>query len=80
MVTLTDAREASDHVLVSLAHFGDSSNTPWILLISFPAVQTEPTLTKFLLSLAVQLGLQFHLLRIHAALISYDSISTPHKL
>ena len=45
----------SGHLSESLA-----VNTPWLLATSFLAVQTEPTQTKFLLSL-VRLALQFHL-------------------
>ena len=51
---------------VGLAHFGESSDTPQLLPTSFLAVQTEPVLTKCLLSLVVQLLLQFNVCRICA--------------
>ena len=67
MVNWIVVHEASGHLLEGLAHFGDSSTTPWLLPTSFLAVQTEPVLPKFLLSLVVQLVLQFHVFRICAA-------------
>ena len=60
--------------------FGRSSYTPWLLPTNFLAMQTEPILTKFLLSLVVQLVLKFHLFRICGALISHDSNSALCKL
>ena len=80
MVTWTVVHKVSGHLLVGLAHVGRSSNTPWLLPTSFLAVQTEPILTKFLLSLVVQLGLHFHLFRICAALIYHDFNSALRRL
>ena len=66
MVNGTDFHKVSGHLPVGLAHFGDGSDTPWLLLTSSLAVQTEPIPTKCHLSLVIHLLLQFHLFRICA--------------
>ena len=60
MVNGNDVHEVPGFMLVGFAHFGDGSNTPRLLPTSFLEVQTEPKLTKFLLSLVVQLARQLH--------------------
>ena len=68
------------HQLVGLAHFEDCHNTPVPLPTRCPEVQTEPKLTKILLSLAVQLVLQFHVFRICAEWIFHGSNSAHRQL
>ena len=53
----------SGHLLIALSHFEKSNNTPLLLPTRLLEVQTESILTKCLLSLVVQLVLQFHLFR-----------------
>ena len=65
-VNWTLVHEAPGHLLVSLAHFGDSSNTPLLQPVSFLAIQTEPMVTKVHLSLVLQFVVHFHLFRIGA--------------
>ena len=65
---------------VGLPRFEDRNNTPLLLPTSFFEVQTEPILTKCLLSLVEQLAPQFHSFRIFAVWISHDSHSTLRKL
>ena len=71
---------ASGHLLVGPAHFADSKNTPLLLPTSILKVQTEPILTKCLLSLVVQLVLQFRLSRICVEKFYHDSRSALRKL
>ena len=73
MVNHTDVHKVSGHLPVSLAHFGDSSDAPLLLPINLLEVQTEPALTKCLLSLVLKFALQFHVFRICAEWIFRDS-------
>ena len=65
ILTIPTFKKASGHLLEGLYHLGDSINTPWLLPARFLVVQTETTLT-----LAIQLGLQFHLCLICAVYLS----------
>ena len=76
----TDVHKVSGHLLVCLACFEDCNNTPLLLPTGFLEVQTEPTLTKCLLSLVVQLALQCHMFLIRAEQIPQDSNSALRRL
>ena len=75
-----DVHKVSDHLQVNVAYFTKNNNTPWLLPNGFLAVQTEPVLAKFLLSLVVQTVLHCHVFLLCAEFISHDSNSAHRKL